>query len=536
MRASLPPTRVAILASSLALLLAPCHLLGATPVAAGAADAPGPEACGALEALDFAEALGAPVRLVAAPVPATAELPERCRVTGTIAPAVGFEAWLPFERWNDRLLVTGCYNLCGGIRADQMEDAAARGYATATTDGGHISPSPQDSGWAFNNVAAEEDFGHRAVHVTTVLAKALAEAFYGASQEHAYFRGCSTGGRQALVAASRYPEDFDGIIAGAPFHPTLSVPYMIWADRANTGADGEPLLRRPEFELLKAGVLAACDAADGLEDGIVGDPGGCAVDPATLACPEGADGACLTPAQVAAARAIYRGPEDSAGRRLAPFGAAPGSEAGWAYGLIGRDGAPPYFRLIAQSWLRYHAFEPDPPEGGPDLAFDFDRDPARLAPAAARIGFAADLRRFAGRDGRLIVHHGWADESLQPAHTLAWWREALEANGAEPLARIARLYLLPGVEHCGGGSGAGEVDYLTALERWVEAEEAPAMLVAVRTRGSVPTTVRQPRFPPAGAIELRRPIFPYPDVARYTGHGDPLDPASYQRVRRGAGF
>jgi feruloyl esterase len=183
--------------------------------------------------------------------------------------------------------------------------------------------------------------------------------------------------------------------------------------------------------------------------------------------------------------------------------------------------------------MRYHAFEPDPAEPGP-LAFDFDRDPARLAPAAARIGFEAALEDFAARDGRLIVWHGWADESLQPAHTLDWWRRAQAANGgAAELDRFARLFMLPGVQHCGGGPGAGDVDWLTALERWVEDDQAPDALVAWRTKESVPATVRPPRFPPVGEVVLKRPVFPYPAVARYRGAGDPLDPASFAPWRPG---
>jgi hypothetical protein len=185
--------------------------------------------------------------------------------------------------------------------------------------------------------------------------------------------------------------------------------------------------------------------------------------------------------------------------------------------------------------MRYHAFEPDPPADAGLPVFDFDRDPPRLAASNARIGYTADLGRFAARDGRLIVWHGWADASLQPSHTLAWWQDTVQENGgAAALARVARLYLLPGVQHCGGGPGAGDVDYLSALERWVETDEAPEMLVATRAADSVPASTRQRRFPVTTAVQLRRPLFPYPDVARYGGSGDPLDPLSYQRVKPSA--
>jgi feruloyl esterase len=168
--------------------------------------------------------------------------------------------------------------------------------------------------------------------------------------------------------------------------------------------------------------------------------------------------------------------------------------------------------------------------------FDFDRDPERLAAVAGQVGFAPEIGRFRARDGRLIIHHGWADESLMPAHTLEYWQKAaLAAGGPDRLAEFARLYMLPGVTHCGGGPGAGEVDYLTALERWVEHDEAPDRLVAYRRRDSVPTLARQPRFPVSQAeVQLARPVFPYPDTARYRGEGERNDPASWTRATKGA--
>lgn len=316
------------------------------------------DACAVLAVLDFGTDVAAGAKLAAGLLPAAGDLPERCRVTGTAASGSGFEAWLPMEDWNRKLLVTGCPDRCGSIQAGQMEDAAARGYVTATTDGSN------------------------AIHATVALARALAEAFYGGEPLHAYFRGCSIGGHQALVAASRHADDFDGIIAGAPLEP----------DR----------------------------------------------DPAS------------------------------------ETGAATGAAA-----------------------------------AGPD----------------------ADLTAFAARDGRLILYQGAADEIVPPARTLAYWKETARASGgAAELARFARLFMLPDVQHCGGGPGAGDVDYLSAIERWVETDEAPEMLIATRSTDSLPVTRHQRRFPVTGAVLLRRPLFPYPAEARYSGQGDVLDPLSYQRV------
>lgn len=494
------------------------------------------EECVVLGALDFNEAVGAAVTLNASVVPAERDLPVRCRVTGTIAPEVGIEAWLPVEGWNAKLFMAGCYGLCGVIRSDQMEDAAARGYATVTSDMGHSEQKYPGSSWAFNNAALELDFAHRATHLAVVLAKELVRAYYGSREAHSFFRGCSTGGRQGLVAASRYPDDFDGIIAGAPFHQTLSVPQMIWADRANTAPDGTPILARAQFELLHQGALAACDADDGVQDGVIGDPQSCAFTPDALLCRDGGPRECLDRGQVDAALKIYQGPMNGRGQRLAPFGAAVGSEFAWAQQLLGVDGKPPYFRFIGQNWSQYHAYEPDPPLNSGPFVFDFDRDPARLETVARQMHFSPELARFRARDGRLIIHHGWGDESLMPSHTLDYWQKAQRAaGGQDELGEFARLYMLPGVTHCGGGPGAGDVDFLTVLERWVERDEAPDMLIAHRARDSVPTLQRQPRFPPPPAeLLLVRPVFPYPDTARFGGEGEPNDPARWQRVRYGA--
>jgi feruloyl esterase len=515
-------------------LILSCGLL----LMAGAARSTGisNEECTVLAALDFSEAAGAQVKLVAEVIPPAMDLPARCRITGTIAPEIGLEAWLPAENWNGKLFTAGCYGLCGVIRADQMEDAAARGYATVTTDMGHSEQKYPDSRWAWNNPPLETDFAHRATHLTVLVAKELVQAYYGAHAAHSYFRGCSTGGRQALVAAERHPDDFDGIIAGAPFHQLFSVPHMIWADRVNTAADGTHILGEEQFRLLHEAALSSCDVDDGLDDDLISDPESCAFQPETLLCRDDVAKDCLSRAQVDAAQKIYQGAMNSQGQRLYPFGAAIGSEFTWAQRLLGQDGKPPYFRFIGQNWSQYHAYDPDPPLNSGPFAFDFDRDPARVAAAASELAFAPDLGDFHARDGKLIVYHGWADESLMPSHTLDYWRKAQRAaGGAEQLRRFARLYLLPGVTHCGGGPGAGDIDYLTALERWVERDEAPDMLIAYRTRHSSATLGRQPRFPiaPADALMVR-PAFPYPDTARYDGKGDRNDPASYLRIRRGS--
>ncbi len=501
---------------------------------APAADVAHRFACDALKALDLSEGTGAPVRLVDVGIlPASGDQPALCRVNGFIEPQVGFEVRMPVQDWNSKLLVTGCSNLCGILQIQGMEDALARGYAAATTDMGHRTGDTADARWALNSPALEIDFGHRATHVTTLAAKEIVASYYGDPPEYAYFRGCSTGGRQGLVAAERYPDDFDGIIAGAPFNQALSVPHMAWVLAANAGPGGKPILTRPQFELLGKAALGLCDARDGAVDGVIGDPEACTFKPETLQClaPVAGEkpvrrGACLSPEQVAAARKIYAGPRTSSGQAWSSGGSPVGSEFTWEKSLLAPPGKMPFFQFVVDNWSRYLAFEPDLPvppatASGPHLsAVNFDAGPAQFAATTAVAGFRPELTRFRALGGRLLLYHGWADESLMPAHTLDYWRDAQQRQGVgqgvgDGLSEFARLFMLPGMLHCGGGPGATEVDYLTALERWVEADEAPDSLLAYKVKDPVSTFLRQPRLPlPPGSVEDTRKVYPYPPIRR----------------------
>lgn len=493
-------------------------------------------ACEALKAIDLSEAVGAGVRLQATGIlPPSGDQPALCRVNGFIDPQVGFEIRMPVNGWNGKLLVTGCSNLCGILQVQGMEDALARGYAVATTDMGHRTGDPSDARWAWNNPALEADFGHRATHVTTLAAKELVADYYGDRASYSYFRGCSTGGRQALVAAERYPDDYDGIIAGAPFNQSLAVPHMAWVLAANSGPGGEPLLKRAEFDLLGKAAIGACDPADGQVDGVIADPEACGFRPESLLCPATgpvtgkATRGCLTADQVEAAKRIYSGPRTSTGKAWSSGGSPVGSEFMWEKFLLAPPGKVPYFQFIVQNWSRYLAWVPDPPvpsssrEGDPASALpavNFDAGPGQFAATAAVTGFKPDLERFRAQGGRLLVYHGWVDESLMPAHTLDYWRGAQKRLGADPLDDFARLFMVPGMLHCGGGPGAADIDYLTALERWVEADEAPASLLAHKVKNPVPTSSRQPRFPlPPATVEYTRRVYPWPQTG--PGIGEP---------------
>jgi feruloyl esterase len=512
--------------------LARAGLLAALAIPAIASAVESSDPCAALAALDYADAVGATVTVrVAEQVPATRKEPAFCRVAGTIAPQVGFEVRLPGQQWNQRLLVTGCTNLCGSIETAGMQDGVRRGYATATTDLGHQSASATNASWALNATGLEDDFGHRATHVTTALARDIVAAYYGSGPGYAYFAGCSTGGRQGLVAASRYPDDFDGAIAGAPFQQLLSVPQMAWALASNAGVGGAPILGRRELALLGKAALANCDAGDGLADGVIGDPEHCGFDPLALRCAPGQVAECLTDQQARAAARIYAGPDDGRGRLLTPGGVPVGSEPHWSALLLPGRTQPGSYAYVVQNWQQYLAFEPDPVFATGPLEFDFAAWPGNLAASHARVGFSANLDRFRARGGRLILYHGWSDAVLVPAHTLGYWRQLAAHSGSASVDEFARLYMVPGMLHCHGGPGASVIDYLAALEEWVEQGTAPDRLLALHEdRGAGPG--KMPRD--ANAKGFSRPLFPYPGVAIYDGKGDPHNADSFSRALPGA--
>ena len=492
-------------------------------------------ACGALAAFDFREAVGATVDLREIGIAGLErDLPEYCQVVGNIAPEVGFELRMPTEDLNGKLLVSGCGGLCGVLMTAGMEDALIRGYATVTTDMGHSDEVYPDTRWAYRNKALEIDFSHRATHVTTLAGKAIIRAYYGASPVHSYFRGCSTGGRQALVAAQRYPRDFDGIIAGAPFNQAYSIPHFFWAVESNTDEAGNPILAGPQFNLLHGGALSACDADDGLVDAIISDPEICSFDPEVLRCEANDVTDCLTAVQVEAAEKIYQGARNSRGEPLYPSGPAPGSEFTWKDQLVGKNGQASFFYSVAQNWLQYLAYEPDPPFGSGPFVFDYDEGPELISYSVELIGFVPQLARFNARGGKLLMFHGWVDQSFPGSHTIDYWQQAVSAIGdSDQLEDFFRLFMVPGMTHCGGGPGASDIDYLTALEQWVEIDEPPDVLLAHKRADSVISFARQPRFPlDEEEIVFSRPVYPYPDVSHYAGEGNPAAAESFVRVKR----
>ncbi|HEV2783779.1 MAG TPA: tannase/feruloyl esterase family alpha/beta hydrolase [Actinophytocola sp.] len=474
---------------------------------------------------------GAATRVTEAKVvPAGAE-PAHCDVRGVIEPAVRFQLRLPVDGYAGNYLQYGCGGLCGVIFPTPFPDCGreAGDFAVAATDDGHVGRGGGfepvgDGQWAADDRAARDDYFFRAPHVLSVAAKRIIAAFYGSPPRHAYFSGCSNGGREALLLAQRYPTDFDGIIAGAPanyFGPLLGV-YLTWIARSNIGADGSPILTAAKLPVLHDAVLAACDGLDGLVDGQLEEPRLCRFDPGAVRCP-GADApGCLTAAQVAVARKLYAGPTDARGNRLYPGSEPFGSELAWNAWIIPAPelGPDSFAGVLADNYLRYVGY----PIGSPHSSLaDFRFTTAELHRLTAE-GFKAnalglDLRPFRRAGGKLIMWHGWADSAIPPASTLDYHARLVAHNGGpRATAEFARLFMIPDIQHCGGGTRLTSFDPIRELVAWVEHGTAPDRIIATG-------------LDEAGNITRTRPVFPYPLQARYDGTGSIDDAANFVPAR-----
>lgn len=512
--------------------------------------------CAALAAVDL-DAIGGDGSMVTSAQEAESNGRRTCTVNGILAPAIRFQVNLPVDTWTGRYLQVGCGGLCGRVSltvgaADGCVPLTNGAFVVGGTDMGH-----DGMGGAFGrDPQARADFAHRGVHLTALAAKTLIRAFYGRDPAHSYFNGCSDGGREALMEAQRYPDDFDGIIAGAAamnFQVQNGI-YHAWMALSNTGPDGKAIVTADRLPLIHRAVLDACDGLDGQVDGLVSDPRGCTFNPATLACPdETSTGAtdCLSEAEAEAVRRFYDGPVDAAtGTALTAGQVQFGSELAWA-GVFVPDKAdqPIFSSMIAMEALPNLIFEDGVPDGFKlsDLRFDlatFERLKARHPLLDAT---NPDLSAFVKRGGKLIVWHGWADPHISPVNAIAYHEALIRTLGADTVAGFERLYLLPGVHHCEGGEGPSAIDLLTPMLAWVETGVAPDAIVARQpAAGQGPTGfgapagaagpidggsgTAGPQAAPAPAASAGdRPVFPYPAIAVFGGSGDVNDAAAYRR-------
>lgn len=463
-----------------------------------------------------------------------ANLPAFCRVVGEIHPVddstIKFEVWLPTSGWNRKFQGIGNGGFAGSIGFGQLADAVAHGYATASTDTGHTGDGI-DATWALSHPEKIADFGYRAIHETALRAKEIIRAFYGDGPKRSYFNSCSNGGRQALMEAQRFPEDYDGIIAGAPANYwTHLLANAAWDVLALLG-EKDSYIPASKLPAIQAAALAACDALDGVKDGVIENPARCHFDPAVLQCAGPESDSCLTVPQVAALKKLYASSHSSNGRQIFP-GYSPGGEAepgGWGAWITGP--APERSLMFAFGTQFYKNMVFD--NAAWDYhSFNVDRDTKTADDKMARILNATDpdLRRFRARGGKLILYHGWSDAAIPALNTIDYYQSVVAKIGAKDAGSFVRLFMVPGMQHCGGGSGPNNFgqfgvphvdpqhDIDAALERWVEQGIPPEQIIA--------TKYKNDSDPKSGLVRTR-PLCADPLVARYKGSGSTDEAANF---------
>ncbi len=459
---------------------------------------------------------------------AITNLPAFCRITAQARPTdaslINFEVWVPEgSAWNGKMVVTGNGGYSPALSRGDMAYAVRQGYAAVGGDTGHQSVDPNEMFWGVNQPEKIRDWGSRSIHAITAPSRTVIEGLAAKAPTRAYYYGCSTGGHQAYAELQRYPDDFDGVIAGAPGNnrTRLNVEFLhrFQSNRA-PGTNGPVILTPAKARLITERAVAACDALDGVADGVMEDPRACSFNVAALQC-TGADAAdCLTADQVAVAQKIYAGPSNPrTGAQIYP-GYPVGSESGWS-GYWG--GAEP----VRADYWRLWVFE------NPQWdwwTFDFDRDlvyaDAKVSPLVDQT--STDLAAFKAAGGKAIVFQGWQDAVVNPIDTIAYYERLRTAQGTQLAADdFFRLFLVPGMGHCSGGAGAtvfgnsgaqapnasAANDLLMALDRWVEQGAAPDSIVAARVAG--------------GAATRTRPLCAYPKKAAYKGSGSTDDAANF---------
>jgi feruloyl esterase len=516
--------------------------------------------CGKLAQADIRSAVGAETHITAAD-PVTDGMPSPyCRVTGYIMPMVRFEVRLPLNTWTQRFVQTGCGGLCGNLNirlgnAEGCYPANHGDIALASTDMGHTGGTDGKFG---EDERLRIDFAYRGVHVTTLAAKALISTFYGQGPKYSYFSGCSDGGREALMEAERFPQDFNGITAGAPAmnFTTQNTFYHGWNAVQNTGADGKPILTADKLPILHRAVLAACDAADGLKDGLISDPVSCHFDPAVVER-KGADKTtgCLTHAQAETARAIYEGAHDDHGEKLVLSGPLPGSELAWAGVYVPPPGDDHIMSaMISTGSLKNLVYPKNPPATYTLKELQFTPESFQQTTRLHGLYDATDpdLGAFAKNGGKLILWHGLADPHISPLNTIAYYTAMNKVMGESAVRQFARLYLFPGGYHCGNGEGPFTFDLMSTVMAWVEQGTAPDAIIAAHEKENEKRPVAgAPSETPSGGrpsvqaplpggpspsakhdqpevqgekganpnVHRTRPISPYPLTVKYKGTG-----------------
>jgi hypothetical protein len=465
-----------------------------------------------------------------------------CRVAGTLKPTsdseIEFEVWMPIAGWNGKFLSAGEGGYAGAINYGGIAAALGRGYAGGSTDTGHVGGTAD---FAPGHPDKVIDFGWRAKHLQAARSKDLIRAFYGKRIKHSYFSSCSNGGRQALMEIQRFPDDYDGVLVGAPAHDwTHLFAGFVWNEQALWNTPGA-YVSASKLAAIQAATLATCDGLDGVRDGVVEDPRRCRFDPASLACPAGTDGAsCLTPPQVTAIQKIMAGARNPrTGRQIFPgwFTSAAGEPAAWPLWITGPATPGASVQAFFGNGFFGRIVEQIPAPGVWDFTkFNFASDMAAADVKTERTFNAThpDLSAFT-RDnphGKIILWHGWEDPAISALSSVDYFREVVRSN--EDPRDFFRMFLVPGMLHCGGGPGPNAFgqslpqatplsnapgdDILSALEQWVERGVAPEQIVAVKYVNDQP----------AQGVLRTRPLCAFPNTAVYKGTGSTDDAASFE--------
>jgi feruloyl esterase len=440
-----------------------------------------------------------------------AKLPEFCRVTATLAPSsdsdIKIEVWMPLSNWNGTFQAVGNGGWAGTISYAALAAAVAGGYATASTDTGHVGGT---AAFALGHPEKVVDFGYRAVHEMTVQAKAVVDAFYGSLPKLSIWNGCSQGGRQGVTEAVRFPADFDAIIAGAPAVNGLQMHVGRMAMNRSVNRTAETAIPREKYPAIHSALLSACDAKDGIADGVVENPLSCRFEPKVLQCKAQNDASCLTAPQIESALVMYNGAADPrTGARRFP-GLAPGSELGW--NVIG---APQPLGLATEAFKYVIAkdatWEPARFNAATDfeLAASIDKDDVLNSSSP-------DMKAFFARGGKLLLYHGWSDPQVTPLNTVDFFSKVVALQGSAVVGKSVQLYMVPGMNHCQGGPGTDTFDKMGAIEQWIKTGVAPDKIPASHLTN--------------GVVDRTRPLCPFGQVAKWNGVGSSDDAANFACV------
>ena len=459
-------------------------------------------------------------------------LPAFCRVVAEAKPTsdsdIKLEVWLPASGWNGKLQGIGNGGFAGLIDTHSLGKAVKAGYVATATDTGHTG-SPIDAAWAIGHPEKVADFGHRGIHEMTRIAKALAQAYFGKAPQRSYFNGCSDGGREALMEAQRYPEDYDGILAGAPANYWTALLSTAAYDTQVLTVDPASFIPPAKIPVIAAAVNAACDSLDGVRDGILNDPRQCHFDPANIQCKAGEESdKCLTSAQAVALKKLYAGTPDAAGHIVYP-GYLPGAEdgqGGWGLWITGPAPAKSLMAFFGNGFFSDMVYE-KPDWDYKTFNVDAGLKTANEKTAQALNAVDADMKAFRSRGGKLILYHGWNDPAISALNTVNYYGSVIAKMGQRDVDSFVRLYMLPGVQHCQGGPGPDDFGDIgssadaqhnvnAALEQWVEKGTAPSTIIASKYVGETEKN-----------LKMTRPLCPYPQSATYKGSGDTNDAANY---------